>query len=415
MKTYPEKIDVLVIGGGPSGMMVAGRAGERGKRVVLLEKNARLGEKLRISGGGRCNIANAQFDTRVLAQAFGDAEKFLHTSFAQFSAEDTFKFFESRGLPLVVEARNRAFPKSQKADDVCDVMEQYMKDNGVTVITQAAVSQITIENEHITGIVANNVLYTADAYVIATGGLSHPETGSTGDGFLWMKQLGHSVAKPTPSLVPLTVQEKWVRDLSGITLDDMRILFTVDGKRALSEKGRLLFTHFGLSGPLIINSSAKVKGLLEEGIVEAHIDMFPSMDHGALEKHILATFDEHKNKDIKTVAKFIMPSGMVPVILKQINNLAPDTKVHSVSKQARKYLVHLLKDLTLTISGLMGYDMAIISDGGVPLAEVDMTTMCSKKVDNCYITGDMLHINRPSGGFPLQLCWTTGYIAGEHV
>ncbi len=415
MKEYKEKVDVIVVGGGHSGMMTAGRAAERGRKVLLIEKNTRLGEKLRISGNGRCNITNAQFDTQLLSQAFGDASKFLHSLFAQFSAKDTFKFFESRGLPLVVEENNRAFPKSQKAEDVCIAMEKYMKDHDVTVLTNKPVSNVEVVDTKVVGVVVDEMLYTADNYVIATGGVSHPETGSTGDGFKWIQALGHTVAKPTPGLVPLKVQEKWVKYVSGVSLDYMRILFTVDGKRRFTKKGRLLFTHFGISGPLIINSSLQVKDLLEEGVVEAHIDMFPVMDHGALEKHVLAMFNEHKNKDFKTVFKKIAPSGMFEVLMNMLNEVVPETKVHSVSREGRKEVVNLLKDLKLTISGLMGYEMAVISDGGVVLSEVDTKTMQSKLFSNLYFTGDLLHINRPTGGFSLQLCWTTGFVAGENV
>lgn len=415
MNTHTEQFDVVVVGGGPSGMMAAGRAAERGKKVLLLEKNERLGEKLRISGGGRCNITNAQFDTRVLLQSFGDAAKFLHTPFSQFSSKDTFEFFESRGLPLIVEANNRAFPKTQKAEDVCSVMEEYIKKQGVTIIRNAPVTKIEATEVEITGVVVEDIKYVADNYVLATGGMSRPETGSTGDGFKWLEKLGHTVEKSNPSVVPLKTVEKWVKNVSGVSLDDMRILFTVDGKRAFVKKGRMLFTHFGVSGPLIINSSLEVNKLLEVGTVEAHIDMFPDIDHGALGKQVLGVFNENKNKEFKTVFKQIAPSGMSEVLTNILKGVSPETKVHSVSKEVRKEIVHLLKDLKLTISGLMGYDMAVISDGGVVLQEVDTKTMQSKLFSNLYFTGDLLHINRPSGGFSLQLCWTTGFVVGDNM
>jgi len=412
---YNEQFDLIVVGGGPSGMMAAGRAGERGKKVLLLEKNTRLGEKLRISGGGRCNIANAQFDTHLFLQKFGDTGKFLYSPFSQFSVQDTFDFFESRGLPLVVEAGNRVFPQTYKAEDVCGVMEEYMKKHNVTVLTHAPVSSIETSDSGISGVVVGGTLYVAENYLIATGGLSHPETGSTGDGFGWLEKLGHTIVKSTPSLVPLMIEEKWVADVSGVSLDPMRIVFFVDGKHQFAKKGRMLFTHFGISGPLIINSSLEIKKLLEVGTVEANIDMFPEMDHRILEKHILEVFDENKNKEFKTVFKSLAPSGMSDVLTNMFEGVTPETKVHSVSKKTRKQMVQLFKKLTITVKGLMGYDMAIISDGGVVLEEVDTKTMRSKLFDNLYFTGDLLHVNRPSGGFSLQLCWTTGYVVGESI
>lgn len=415
MTVKTTQYDVIVVGGGASGMMAAGRAGALGKKVLLLEKNALLGEKLKISGGGRCNITNAEEDIHALLKHYGKAAPFLYSPFSQFSNKDTFTFFESLGLPLVIQARKRAFPKTEKAFDVFRAFEKYMKQGGVTVHTETKVSRILKEGDMITGIIAGGVTYTATSYIIATGGLSHPETGSTGDGFNWLKALGHSVATPTPTIVPISTKERWGHEISGVSLTFMKITFFVDGVKAFSKTGKLLFTHFGLSGPLILNTAGKVGDLMHTGMVTARIDSYPDTNHGALEQKIINVFDSNKNKMIKNVIDDIVPHGMSTAIWTLVPTIDPDTKVHSVTKEQRKILVDTLKALPLTITGLLGFDKAVVADGGIPLTEVDTKTMRSKILKNLFITGDLLHINRPSGGYSLQLCWTSGFVSGSNA
>ena len=411
MKNY----DVIVIGGGASGMMAAGRAAERGKKVLLLEKNKNLGEKLKITGGGRCNITNAEEDEHILLSHYGKGKPFLYSPFSQFGMKDTFSFFESKGLPLVVQARKRAFPKTEKAPDVFKVLEKYIKKGNVEVLSNAKVTKIVSKNKKIEKIIASNKEFFAHSYILATGGISHPETGSTGDGFKWLKDLGHSVEDPTPTIVPLAVAEDWVKELSGVSLSFMKIIFFTNGIKKLSLKGKVLFTHFGLSGPLILNAASKVADMLHAGQVTATIDAYPDTDIGALDKKITKVFDANKNKIFKTAFKEIAPEGTAYALLPLLKNIAPDTKVHSVTKEQRRQIVDLLKALPVSITGLMGYDRAVVADGGLSLNEIDTKTMRSKLYDNLYVTGDLLHISRPSGGYSLQLCWTTGYVAGSHA
>ncbi len=407
--------DLIVIGGGASGLMAAGRAAELGARVLVLEKNKRVGEKLRISGGGRCNITNAEPDPRVLLRAYGKAEQFLYSLFAQFGVKDTFTFFESRGLPLVVQARQRAFPKSEKAADVVNTLLAYTKKGNVTIKTSAAVTRVHSGPSGIEGVSVGAETYQAKNYLFATGSVSHPETGSSGDGFAWLRTLGHTVRKPTPTIVPLSVKEEWVKRLAGVSMAGMKITFFVEGVKAFAESGKVLFTHFGVSGPLILNSAHKVADLLHDGAVTATIDAYPKVDLGALEKKILATFDANKNKTLKNVLKEFIPEGTTAGIAHLVGaEIDINKKVHLVSKEERKRLASLLKALPLTINGLMGFDRAVVADGGVPLSEVDMRTMQSKKIPNLYLTGDLLDINRPSGGYSLQLCWSSGFVAGTH-
>ncbi len=411
-----KEFDVIVVGGGSSGLMAAGCAAARGRKVLLLEKNKKLGEKLKISGGGRCNITNAEFDERALLKNYGKAEQFLYSIFSQFGVKDTFSFFESKGLPLVVQARKRAFPQTERALDVYLALEKYIRAGKVQVKTSSPVTRVAAESAKIMNVFCGQQEYKAKSFIFATGGVSHPETGSTGDGFPWLAQLGHTVLKPTPTIVPLAVREVWVKELAGVSLSFMKITFFVNGVKKFAETGKILFTHFGVSGPLILNVAHKVSDLLHDGIVTASIDAFPDTNLGSLEHRIIAVFDKNKNKMLKNIFLDIAPEGTSQSILSLLKeSVDGDTKVHSVTKEQRKSIVHLLKALPITITGLMGYDRAVIADGGVPLAEIDMRTMRSKKVENLFIVGDLLHINRPSGGYSLQLCWTTGYVAGSYA
>lgn len=409
------RTDVLVLGGGAAGMMAAGKAAEQGKKVILLEQNARLGEKLRISGGGRCNITNAEMGEKKLLSHYGTSESFLYSAFSQFGVKDTFSFFEKRGLPLVIEANNRAFPKTQNATDVVRVLEEYMKEGGVIVRKKVKVERIEGAKDLITGVVAGGEVYIADTYIMSTGGFSHPETGSRGDGFPWLSKLGHSVKKPTPTIVPLRVKEQWVKDLSGKSAPSAKITFYTNGAKKVAKTGSILFTHFGISGPTVLNLAGQVADMIQEGLVTANIDLFPGMDIGALDKHITGIFEEHKNKGLRNVAKEFLPAGTASVILSLLPTIDSETKVHSVLKEDRRKLVHLIKALPLTIEGLMGFDRAVVADGGVSLLEIDTRTMRSKKIANLFVIGDLLNITRPSGGYSLQLCWTTGFVAGKHA
>lgn len=414
--------DVIIIGGGASGMMTGAIASTRSKSVLILDKNKSLGEKLKITGGGRCNITNAEEDIHVFLSNYGKSEQFLYSSFARFGAKDTFKYFEDRGLPLVVQARKRAFPHTEKAKDVYDVLNKELLKNHVSIKNNCTVKKINHKDRNIISVDTSQGTFFAKSFVLSTGGMSHPETGSTGDGFQFLKDLGHHIKEPTPSIVPLQVSDKWVHMLAGVSLSFMKITFFTDdlpagkaGKKAFSKTGKVLFTHFGLSGPLILNSASKVNDLLYSGKVTATIDVYPDTNHGDLSNKIIKIFDANKNKILRTVFKEIAPEGTAKAVETIISTIDFNKKVHSITKEERKHIVNILKALPVSITNLMGYDRAVVADGGVLLEEVNMKNMSSKLFDNLYITGDLLNINRPSGGYGLQLCWTTGYIAGNSV
>lgn len=415
MTAGEEAYDVIVIGGGAAGMMAAGRAAERGKRVLLLEKNARLGEKLRITGGGRCNILNAEDDVHVLLAHYGDAERQLRSPFSQFGMQDSYRFFEAHGLPLKVEARKRAFPASEQAEDVVSVLIEYMKAGGVEVRLRTGVTGFVQEGDRIVGVRSGSDVFRCSTCILATGGVSHPETGSTGDGFSWLASLGLPIVDPKPTIVPLRAAEAWIRKLAGVSLADAKVVFALDGKRAFAVRGPVLFTHFGLSGPTILNAAARVADLLRSGgAVTVAIDTKPDSDLGILEREMTAVFDQNKNKDIRNVFKDIAPQGTGAVLLTLAEGVDPETKVHSVTREQRRMLAEVLKALPATIVELMGFDRAVIADGGLPLTELDTKTMRVRAFANLYVTGDLLHVLRPSGGYSLQLAWTSGYVAGEH-
>lgn len=410
----PDRYDVLIVGGGPAGMMAATVAAEAGKRVLMLEKNSSLGKKLNISGGGRCNITNAEYDNRTLLTHYAEAAKFLYSPFAQFGVKDTFDFFESRGLPLNVEDRRRAFPVSQKASDVTDVFVKALKRGQVDIVFNCGVTSLNRKDNKIRSVSTTQGDFEAASYILATGGMSRPETGSTGAGFGWLRALGHTVRQPSPSIVPLATKEKWVERLAGKSVEG-RVTFLQDGKRQFRTEGRILFTHFGVSGPTILNSAARVGELLQSGSVTAELDLFPGLDAGECDRQLVALFELHKNKALKTVLKEWLPGGLWQIPAMLLPTLDIEVKVHSFIKEDRKRLVNLLKAIPLTISHLMGFDRAVVADGGVDLREIDMKTMRSKLIDNLLVVGDLLDINRPSGGYSLQICWTTGFVAGQTI
>lgn len=408
-----KNYNVIVVGGGASGMIAAAIAAKSGQRVLLVEKNSTLGKKLSITGGGRCNITNAEENTRTLLSNYGDSSKQLFSAFSRFGMQDSLDFFDSIGIKTKIEARKRAFPISESAQEVVDALQNQLSKHNVTVMIRTVVDRIESSKGKITGVVAGGAEYTADKYILATGGTSRPETGSTGDGFNWLSKLGHTVNEPTPNITPLSVKEKWVKDVSGTTLQNADIIFYSEGTRAFKAHGDILFTHFGISGPTILNNAYKVAELLEQGNVIATIDCYPRKNHKELDQQLLIALQENPTKMLKNTLRFIAPAGFSKLfdalLSKDFNTEVSNSEL---SKESRAKIIKLLKELSISIEGLMGFDKAVVADGGVDLKEIDTRNMQSKIIKNLYVTGDLLDINRPSGGYSLQLCWTTGYLAG---
>lgn len=408
---FPVDADVVVIGAGPAGMMAAGRAAELGARVLVLEKNPAPGKKLLMTGGGRCNILNAEFNTHRLVERYGKKGKSLYSTFSQFDAQATWEFFEKRGLPLKVEAEQRAFPKSDNAADVLRVMTRYMADGNVQLKTGVCVLGFDVSDGRVVSVRTQDGPMTARNYVLATGGKSRPETGSTGDGFLWMKELGHTVVEPDPALVPIALKDAWTAEVSGISEQGVRLTVMQDGKKRHAATGKLLFTHVGISGPLVLNMSKAVGELHKQSPVTLLLDLFPSMDLGALDTHVRDVFEKGKNKMIKNNIGDIVQPRLGQVLLR-LAAIDGDTKLHRLSREERMTFVRLLKAIPLHVQGLLGTDKAVVTGGGVDLKEVEFKTMRSKLCTNLFLAGDILDFDRPSGGFSLQICWTTGFVAG---
>jgi predicted Rossmann fold flavoprotein len=411
--------DVAVIGGGPAGLMAAGRIAEQntGKkiRVVLLEKNPSLGVKLLITGGGRCNVTNAQSDVRKFLSKYKDSDKFLFSAFSQFAIQDTLDFFNKKGMPTKIEAENRVFPVSDSAQSVWNVLVEYCKQGSVEIKTNAQVVGFEKEGSKITGLkLKNKETIRAQKYILATGGTSRPETGSTGDGFVWLKELGHTVIPSNEALVPIALKDSWIKTLSGVTLQDIKLTTFQNNQKQEVHKGKLLFTHFGISGPTVLNMSKDVGELLKYGDVVIKLDLIPTKDHGILNTALQDLFKIDDKKKIKNSLGSLIPSPLVSIVL-ELSNIDEDKTNNSVTREERLKLIETIKGLPMNVSGLLGSDKAIVSSGGVDLTEVDFKTMQSKKIENLYLIGDILNIDRPSGGYSLQLCWTTGYVAGSHI
>jgi predicted Rossmann fold flavoprotein len=410
-KTY----DVIVIGGGPAGMMAAGKAAELGARVLLVEKNPAPGKKLLITGGGRSNITNDEKDDRKLLAKYGTKGKFLFSAFAQFDVEATLNFFHTHGMPTKLEAEGRVFPATEKAESVWQCLVAYMKAGRVTMRTNAEVTGFQLDKGVIAGVKLRGAeTLSASTYILATGGTSRPETGSTGEGFHWLKKIGHTVKMPEPALVPIRTKEVWAHKLSGLSFKEAKVSTFARGIPQHARIGKILFTHVGLSGPLILNMSKDIGEQLKYGDTTLTIDIFPKLDNGALDRFIQEKFRIAQNKKLKNVFSDIVPSALAH-ILPDLLKLDPEKEVNKVSRTERMSIIKFLKSVPLTPTGLLGVEKAVVVSGGVDLKEVDFKTMRSRLHKNLCIIGDVLDIDRPSGGYSLQLCWTTGFVAGTHA
>jgi predicted Rossmann fold flavoprotein len=416
----PTLWDVIVIGGGASGMMAAGTAAAKGKKVLLLEKNPELGKKLLITGGGRCNITNNKTDNRTMLAKYKGNDQFLFSTFSQFNVESAISFFNTRGCATKEENEGRIFPVSNSAQSVYDVLYDYMKKGGVQVHKSSTVAGIVKDKtgDTFSILTKSGNKIAAKKVILATGGTSRPETGSTGEGFAWLKKLHHTVVENDFALVPVALTDAWVKRVSGLTLSDIKLTTfqSHEGKLVKQEsyKGKLLFTHFGISGPTVLNMSRDIGELLKYGDVLIGLDLFPAKDGGKLRQELQTILVEASNRKLKNVLAMLIPASLVNPILK-LAAIDGDTFCHSVSTEERLKLIEMIKGIPLHVKGLLGKEKAVVSSGGVPLTEVDTKTMESRIVPGLYLIGDVLNIDRPSGGYSLQLCWTTGYVAGENV
>lgn len=410
---------VIVVGGGAAGMFAAIAAAKNGHQVTLCEKNEKLGKKIFITGKGRCNITNAA-DMEELFDAVVTNSKFLYSSFYGYTNQNVIDFFEDAGVPVKIERGNRVFPISDHSSDVICALEREMKKVGVKVCLNTEVKSVEAEKGKFNKVVLKDTTtQTADACIVATGGLSYRSTGSTGDGFRFAENVGHKVTQCFPSLVPMETKEPWICELQGLSLRNVEAKI-LDGKKELyKDFGEMLFTHFGVSGPLIISASSYVgkkfmdkNGQKKELTLE--IDLKPALTEEQLDQRVLRDFEENHNRQFKNAITKLFPTKLIPVML-ELGGIDPEKKVNSIEKEERKQFVHLIKHFRMTLTGLRDYPEAIITKGGVNVKEIDPGTMESKLVKGLYFAGEVLDLDALTGGFNLQIAWSTGYAAGNAI
>ena len=399
--------EVIVIGGGASGMMAAIAAKNNGNDVTLLEKNEKLGKKLFITGKGRCNLTNAS-DINSHMNNLMSNPKFMYSAFNAFDSDDIISLVEESGVKTKVERGNRVFPNSDKSSDVIKALKKQLDSLGVNVVLNYEVKDITKENEF-----KINDEYTCDSLIIATGGLSYKSTGSTGDGYKWARQFNHKTTKTYPSLVPFNIKEDYCKELQGLSLKNVNLKLIKGDKTLYEDLGEMIFTHFGVSGPLVLSASSFVADKMEDGYIIS-IDLKPALDEATLDKRILRDFDKYKNKNFNNSLNDLLPKKLIPIIIR-LSGIDEYKKVNEITKEERQRLVGLIKNLEFSIDSLRGYDEAIITKGGIDVKEINPKTMESKIVPGLYFVGEVLDLDSLTGGYNLQLAWSTGYVAGNSI
>lgn len=406
---------VLIIGGGAAGMMAAVFAAKNGNKVEIFEKNEKLGKKLFITGKGRCNITNAA-ELEDFFPAVTSNPKFLYSAFYSFTNEQVISFFEELGVRTKVERGGRVFPVSDHSSDVIQALKKEMERLEVKINLNAEVKELRIEKrpsgETVTGILlASGKKISGDAVIVATGGISYPSTGSTGDGYRFARKCGHKVSELSPSLVPMEVKEWYAGELMGLSLRNIEIRITDGKKKLYQEFGEMLFTHYGVTGPVILSASSIVGKKLKDKELTLHIDLKPALTEEQLDKRVLREFEANHNRQFKNAVDSLFPSKLRPVIV-ELSGISEEKKVHEITKEERLRFVRLIKDFTMILTGLRGYNEAIITKGGVSVKEIDPGTMESKLVKGLYFAGEVLDLDAVTGGYNLQIAWSTGYLAG---
>lgn len=402
---------VVVVGAGPAGMMAAGKAAERGHDVVLLEKNDRVGKKILISGKGRCNITN-NTDIEGLIENVPGNGNFLYSAFYTFSNTDLINFLNEYGLETKDERGGRVFPVSDRAKDVVDTLHKFLNNNRVKLMLKSVVQEIKTEGSRVAGVILKDgTEYPCDSVVLTTGGVSYPGTGSTGDGYRIARKLGHTVVDLKPSLVPLVVEEDWIKELQGLSLKNISVtLINKNGKKVYSDFGEMLFTHFGVSGPVILSGSRHILDLNYKD-VKLVIDLKPALSEEKLDDRIIRDFEKFSRKQFKNSLDELLPQKLIPVVIK-LSGIAPEKYVNQITKEDRRNLVKLLKNFTLTIKASRSIDEAIVTAGGISTDEINPSTMESKLISGLYFAGEIIDVDGYTGGFNLTIAFSTGYLAG---
>ena len=405
---------VVVVGGGAAGSYAAIAAAKNGHDVILIEKNEKIGKKIYITGKGRCNLTNAS-DMVVLFSNVMSNRKFLYSAFYACDNNSVIDFFETNGMPTKIERGNRVFPLSDHSSDVISILTKVLMKEKVKLLFNTSVKDILINEGIVSGVVlSDNSKILADSVIIATGGLSYRTTGSTGDGHEIAKKSGHNIVECTPSLVPFNIKEKWVKDLQGLSLKNTAITIYNGKKKIYEDFGEMLFTHFGVSGPMILSASSSIKPALFKEKLELVIDLKPALTNEQLDKRILRDFETEKNRQFKNSINKLLPQKLVPVII-GLSGINPEKKVNEISKEERLALTKVIKNLTLSVNGLRDWNEAIITKGGISVKDVNPSTMESKVIKNLYFAGEVLDLDAMTGGYNLQIAWSTGFLAGISI
>ena len=406
-----KRYDLIVIGGGPAGMFAAGFAAQNGARVLLLEKNRRCGAKLLITGKGRCNVTNDEQDVRKFSEKFGRNGRALLTALYAFGVSDVIRFFTEHGLKLKVERGGRIFPDQGGAKEVQAALDRFIVESGVELQVSCPVDAIVTAENRVLSVRTAKGEFSAEQFIIATGGLSFPKTGSTGDGYKWAVESGHSLVQPEPALVPIRLREKWTAELLSLNLKNVHISVWQDGKRLTDRFGEAFFTRNGIGGPIILDMSTTIRDALQKGPVSLQLDLKPAVEPALFDKRLERELREHNNRDFRNSLGKLLPKDMIATFI-DLSGIDPYKKCHSVTREERKKLLKLFKQLELHVAGCDGFEKAIVTSGGIALKDVDMRTMRSKLIDNLFFAGEILDLDAPTGGFNLQVCWSTGYLAG---
>jgi hypothetical protein len=383
-----------------------------GVKVVLIEKNEVLGKKLLLTGKGRCNFTHNELDIRKFAEKYGRNGRFLYRALAVFGVKEVIDFFESRGVKGKVEQGDRIFPENGNVQDILKVLLKYLSEGKVTILYNVEVINFKQEDRKISQVILRDRQIIAAKFIICTGGKSYPQTGSTGDGYHWARQWGHTIIEPVPALNPIKIAEKWVKELQGLSLKNISLKLFQNGKKQDERFGEMLFTHFGVSGPIVMDMSKNIGALLKNGPVKLILDLKPALDFKKLDKRIQRDLEKFKGRMFKNSLKELLPLSMIPVMIR-LSGIEAEKQVDYLSREERIKLVHLLKELELSPTELLGFKWSVVTSGGIALKEVDPNTMCSKKIENLYFAGEILDLDGPSGGYNLQECWSSGYLAGE--
>ena len=406
---------VIIVGGGAAGMLAGIIAARNGCQVVLYEKNEKLGKKIFITGKGRCNVTN-NCDPEELLQAVKSNNKFLYSAFYSFNSQDMMALLEEAGVPLKTERGNRVFPLSDHSSDIIRGLERLLHRYDVHIRLQKEVQEILIEDGRAAGIrLKDGYKDRAQTVVVATGGLSYPTTGSTGDGYRFARETGHTVTDCMPSLVPLTVSEDYISEMAGLSLRNVELTIRNGKKILYQDFGEMMFTHKGITGPLVLSASSSIgKQLKKQGTLEGYIDLKPALSSEQLDERILREFENAKNKQFKNVIGVLFPSSLTPVIIR-LGGIPEDKVIHEISREERLNFVSIIKAFPFTIDGLGGYSEAVITKGGISVKEINPGTMESKKIPQLYFVGEVLDLDAVTGGYNLQIAWSTGYLAGMAV